>query len=159
MDIGELLKLQDDLQRASYANGSPIALDEDERIEFIRWNVLALEDELHEMLGECGWKPWATSSHVNEDAAFGELVDALHFFMNLLLVVAPSSVALTGGPEAVGRLLEQRYVAKREKNARRQEEGYDGLNKCVECKRALDDVVLDIQDDGAHCPCGALVPQ
>ena len=31
-------------------------------IDFIHWNVTAATDELHELLGEIGWKPWPTSS-------------------------------------------------------------------------------------------------
>lgn len=116
------------LQIESYGS-DPGALPKDEAIEFIRWNILALEDELHEALGEVGWKPWATSSHINIRPYKGELVDAFHFFMNLCLVVG-----MTGD-----ELLEL-YLEKRAINARRQEQGYDGVSeKCPKCHRALDD--------------------
>lgn len=109
----------------------PLALEGEDRIEWIRWNVLAATDELHEMLNETGWKPWATSRHVNEKAAGGELVDVLHFVANLLLAV--------GWEDGT---LEDAYVAKMQKNRDRMASGtYDGLTgKCKVCKRALDDV-------------------
>ena len=116
------------LQIQSYGKNPQILSDED-RIEFIRWNVLALEDELHEALGECGWKPWASSRHVNTDAFHSEMVDVFHFFINLCLATGMSADMLLEG-----------YAKKREKNAARQSEGYDGVaNKCPKCRRALDD--------------------
>lgn len=104
-------------------------IDRTDSIEFITWNVLALEDELHELLGETGWKPWAKSKHINLEAARGEAIDALHFLLNLFLVL---------GMDADDVL--ERYLAKRAKNQKRQEENYDGVTtKCPVCKRALDD--------------------
>lgn len=101
-----------------------------ERNEWIRWNILALEDELHEALAETGWKPWATSKHINREAYASEIVDAFHFFMNLMLVVDIS----------VDELLEK-YFEKRGLNEKRQSDGYDGVStKCPVCKRAFDDV-------------------
>ena len=99
-------------------------------IDFIHWNVTALTDELHELLGEIGWKPWAKSRHINLVAARGEWIDALHFMLNLGIVLG-----LDGGD-----LVKTLYDAKHKKNAQRQEEGYDGVStKCPKCKRALDD--------------------
>src|SRR5690606_34705103 len=72
--LGQLVGLQYELQSESFGI-DPLRLTDEERIEFIRWNVLALTDELHELLQEVGWKPWATSRHVNEPEATGELVD------------------------------------------------------------------------------------
>lgn len=121
-----------DAQRALQINTygiDPPTLDGDERVEFIRWNVLALEDELHEALGEVGWKPWATSRHLNRESYVGELVDAWHFLMNLLLVAGVTEEEFVA-----------RYDAKRRRNAERQVEGYDGVaDKCPKCWRALDD--------------------
>lgn len=109
-------------------------------IDFINWNVLALEDELHELLGETGWKPWAKSKHINLEAARGEAIDALHFLLNLFLVL---------GMDADDVL--ERYLAKRVKNQKRQEESYDGVStKCPRCKRALD-------DDAVSCFIGAAI--
>jgi len=102
---------------------------EEERIEFIRLHVFALEDELHELMGEIGWKPWATSKHINLNATKNELVDAWHFFMNLMLILGMDADELNN-----------RYNAKQKKNRKRQTDGYDGVStKCPGCKRALDD--------------------
>lgn len=153
--LAELMTLQHELQTGSYPEGSPIVLDGEARIEFIRWNVLALTDELHEMLNECGWKSWATSRHVNETAAFKELVDAFHFFMNLCMVVCPSDTALHGGPVAVADLLVAEYKAKRQVNAQRQADGYTGLEKCPGCKRDLKDFVREAVNGDRYCAgCG-----
>lgn len=134
--LQQLLNAQEDLQIKAY-DGSPAGLlpgNPEGAIEFITWNVLALTDELHELLGEVGWKPWATSKHVNLTAARGELIDAFHFFMNLALVLNMDASDLFLG-----------YMKKHEKNIERQEEGYDGVStKCPGCKRALD-------DDGVAC--------
>lgn len=126
--LAEMLEAQHRLQVNSFGN-DPTQLTDEERVEWIRWNVLALEDELHEALAEVGWKPWATSKHVNREAFIGELVDAFHFFMNLMLVVNCTAEELT-----------KAYSEKRGLNAKRQTEGYDGIaGKCPHCKRALDD--------------------
>lgn len=131
-EFRDAMRDQIDLQITSYGK-SPLNLEGDERADFIRCNILALEDELHEALDEVGWKPWATSRHLNREAFKGELVDAFHFFMNLM------AVAQIGADE----LLEG-YQAKRLKNAKRQEEGYDGVStKCPGCKRALDDDAVE----------------
>lgn len=136
--LTEMLAAQDLLQRKSYGN-SPTDLLPDkpaEAINFITWNVLALTDELHELLAETGWKPWSTSEHVNLTAARSELIDAFHFFMNLALVLGMDAETIYAG-----------YMRKREKNAKRQAEGYDGISgKCPGCKRALDDDGVDCQE-------------
>lgn len=108
-----------------------VATDDDRKpaIDFIHWNVTALTDELHELLGEVGWKPWAKSRHINIEAARGELIDAYHFMANLSLVLGMDAEEIM-----------RRYHEKHAKNAKRQEEGYDGVStKCIGCKRALDD--------------------
>jgi len=109
-------------------------------IEFLHWNVTALEDEAHELLGEIGWKPWAKSRHINLEAARGEFIDMLHFMGNIALVLGLDDAA-----EVM-----RRYHAKHEKNAKRQEEGYDGVStKCPGCNRALDDdAVICAENEG-----------
>lgn len=121
------------LQREAYGldlealAGRPVS---DVRIQNIKNNVLALTDELHEALNEVGWKPWATSRHVNERAFQGEIVDALHFLINLYVLGG-------GTPDT----LYDQYREKNDKNRKRQQAGYDGIQgKCPGCKRALDDV-------------------
>lgn len=97
--------------------------------DWIRVNVLAAEDELHEALAEVSWKPWASSEYFNRDAFLGEIVDALHFVANLL-----------AGAGITDEELNTAYLAKMERNRKRQSEGYTGLDKCSICKRAADDV-------------------
>lgn len=150
-DLQKLLDAQSELQRkmpsahpsdlfAAYdpntLTDEPAMVTDDDRmpaIDFMHWNVTATVDELHELLSEIGWKPWAKSRHINLEAARGEWIDALHFMMNLALVLGLNAEEI-----------EKRYFAKHEKNAKRQEEGYDGVStKCPGCKRALDDDAVE----------------
>lgn len=127
-----MLNLQGNLQERLIGVNPANIDDAEKRIEFIRNMILALTDELHEVLNETGWKPWATSRHINEEAFKNELIDAWHFFMNLILVsgMSPDEFYI-------------RYRQKREKNIKRNREGYDGLNKCPSCKRAYDDDAVE----------------
>lgn len=127
-DLHEAFVAQYVLQREAYKT-DPRNLSPTERAEWVRWNMLALMDELHEAMGEVGWKPWATSRHLNREAYKGELVDAFHFFINLCLVADISADELIAG-----------YFTKRERNSTRQRNGYTGLDKCPGCKRAWDDI-------------------
>lgn len=128
MGLKKMLKAQEALQSESFG-GSPATFNTVRKIQFLKDMVYALEDELHELMDEVGWKPWATSRHIHEDPARSELVDAWHFFMNIMLVL-----------EVTPEMLEEGYFAKRAKNAQRQVDGYDGVEgKCPKCKRALDD--------------------
>lgn len=127
--LAQIFERQLELQRSSF-NVDPPSLGDDARDEFIRWNVVALSDELHEALDEVHWKPWADASGWKDrDAYVKELVDALHFLVNLFLAAGATSeeVAL-------------RYLAKAEVNAARQAAGYDGVStKCDHCGRATDE--------------------
>ena len=128
-DLNELLESQAALQLKMPDGRDPRDMEEAEKALFIKDMTLALEDELHELLAEVGWKPWASSRHVNVDSARGELIDALHFFLNLALAL-----------DMDGFMLMEMYYAKHKKNQQRQEEGYDGVSsKCGYCRRALDD--------------------
>jgi dimeric dUTPase (all-alpha-NTP-PPase superfamily) len=78
-----ILDNQRKLQLKSY--GVDVStLDGEERAAYIRNMSLALTDELHEALNETGWKPWATSRHLNRAAFAGEMIDVLHFWVNLI---------------------------------------------------------------------------
>jgi hypothetical protein len=127
-DLEKIFNTQADLQRVlgSYPGAN---IGDEERIQFLKDMLLAAEDELHEALGEIGWKPWATSRHINREAFKSELVDTFQFFMNLCF-----GVGLT--PHELAKL----HEAKVEKNIQRHVIGYDGVStKCPMCKRALDD--------------------
>lgn len=125
-----MFETQRDLQAKAYGRDPGEITEPEERIQFIKDMHLALSDEMHEFLGEAGWKPWAKSRHINEDLAKGELVDAFHFFMNLCMAVHLE-------PEELFTL----YMEKQNRNRQRQAEGYDGVTgKCESCGRALDDI-------------------
>ncbi len=131
----------------------------EERIAYFKDMVLAATDELHEALAETGWKPWATSRHIDAEAAFGELRDAWQFLMNAMFVITQEP------PEELARHL---HVAHQEKVARNIERaaqpgGYDGVSdKCPQCHRALGDMELKqvprhdsmIPRVDIHCVCG-----
>jgi hypothetical protein len=141
-----MLNMQSELQERSY--GQRIEeLEGEERIQMFKEMYVALVDELHESLGEMGWKPWATSKHFNEAAVQGELIDAWHFFMNLLILSGMD-------PEQMF----EKYMAKHRKNQQRQIDGYDGVStKCQGCGRALDDDAVEChvatgeKYAGKHC--------
>lgn len=127
-DVPEMSLLDED---GGYENTDA---DRKPLIDFLHWNVTALTDELHEMLAETGWKPWAKSRHINLDAARGEAIDAMHFLANIFLGLGMNDAA---------EVMEA-YHKKHAKNAKRQEEGYDGVStKCPGCARALDDDAVD----------------
>jgi hypothetical protein len=131
------------LQREAFGV-DPYVLKGKEREEYVRWNVLAAEDELHEALGEISWKPWASKEFFNRDQFVGELVDVLHFVANLLVV-----------SQVTGDELTARYSGKQQKNRDRQSEGYDGVSgKCPGCKRDLQEVPEN--HDGPWCVWDAL---
>lgn len=156
--LQRLLSHQADAQRTVYGI-DPATLPLAERVEYIRWNVLALTDELHEMLAETSWKPWAKADYINEDKATNELIDALHFLMNLFLALAPADRR----PDALAVDIFNRYERKRAINAQRQRTGYDGVDtKCPSCRRALDDpgMVHLPADRPAECAvCSVEVPE
>jgi dimeric dUTPase (all-alpha-NTP-PPase superfamily) len=98
-----------------------------ERIQSIKDDIIALEDELHEALAETTWKPWVKGEpEINRDKYVGELIDALHFLCNLFLVVG-----------ADAHEIHERYFRKNKINHQRQEDGYTG-EKCRVCHRELD---------------------
>ena len=112
-------------------------MDAEELAQFITWNFTALSVELGEMMAEVGWKPWASSRHVDYTPAYQEMVDAWHFFLNILLALGASHQRPI---DSVARDFESYYVKKNAKNLQRQVEGYDGVkDKCLNCHRALED--------------------
>jgi dimeric dUTPase (all-alpha-NTP-PPase superfamily) len=126
--LQDIFTRQRELQIKSFGV-DPGSMSDDTRARYIIDMNLALQDELHEALAEVGWKPWAKSRHFNRDAYVGELVDALHFLVNLFLVADCDATEVAA-----------KYQEKADRNARRQAVGYDGVSdKCRSCGRALDD--------------------
>lgn len=132
--LQEMIDLQAKLQSETY--GKDISkLDTREKIEAYRINMMALQDELHEALNEMSWKPWANAEYFNADRVQQELVDAWHFFMNLMII---------SGMDA--EKLHLRYLAKRKVNIKRQEDGYDGVSTKDENGNATDEPTLDFEE-------------
>ncbi len=108
-------------------------MDPGAQIEFVKTMILAIQDELMEALHETSWKPWATGTkQINDHDKFGgELVDILHFLINLFLV---------NGWDADDVF--EAFWTKNTVNWKRQQQGYDGHStKCANklCRRALDE--------------------
>lgn len=121
-----------------------------ERLDYIRENVLAATDELHEALAETGWKSWATSRHINRDAYLGELRDCWQFLTNLMLVAEPD-------PRKLAVWFADALAEKHDVN-RRRIGAYDGItSKCPNCRRALDEVpIKEVMIEGTQVYfCGA----
>lgn len=131
-DLQRMIESQAYLQREAF-DREPATMTDEQRMTYVRENVLALENELHEALAETGWKPWATSNHINTEAYLDELVDAFHFFMNLMLATGKT-------PGELADYVYKKYAEKSIRNVMRQKTGYDGITgKCPGCGRALDD--------------------
>ena len=102
-------------------------------IEYMRWNMLAIDDELAEMRQAISWKPWQHDApYADRDEVIKEAVDVLHFVANIIVAC--------GGTDEI---LDKFYVEKMERNRQRQLDGYkvkqEGV-KCELCHRAIDDV-------------------
>ena len=113
-------------------------------IEYLRWNMLAIDDELAEVRKAISWKPWQHDEpYADRKEIVKECVDVLHFVANILCAAG-----------ATDEELDTEYLAKMQKNADRQREGYkvmdDGV-KCKKCFRALDDYDVSSCADG-ECP-------
>lgn len=135
-----MLEMQLQLQRNHMKDGDPQALTGDAMAEFMTWNFAACVKELSEATDEVGWKPWATSRHLSQPQFNREMVDAFHFFMNMLLVANPFSTA-----EMIARDFFEYYCEKNAVNAQRQIDGYDGVQgKCWNCHR-------EVPDDTQYC--------
>lgn len=130
--LGIMLSAQADVQ--AHVGYKFETMETPDRIAFIKDMVLACSDELHEALGETGWKPWATSRHINREEYMGEITDAWLFLMNLMLVVGMAADDLV------------EITAKKQDNVfTRMAAGYDGQStKCPVCRRAYD-------NDGVKC--------
>jgi NTP pyrophosphatase (non-canonical NTP hydrolase) len=135
-----LYVLQQDFQARLLKGQHPANLSNEEKMQYLRTQALALTDELHEALGETGWKDWTTSNHINRDAYKGELADVFIFLMNLMLVgdITPTD-------------LMDAAKAKIAKNHKRQDDGYNGVTeKCPGCRRAYDDDAVTCTPDGCY---------
>lgn len=150
-----MLTMQLELQKNSMKDGDPQKLTGDAMAEFMTWNFAACVKELSEATDEVGWKPWATSRHIKQPEFNKEMVDAFHFFMNMLLVANPDKTCAQIADEFT-----KAYITKNAINARRMAEGYDGVStKCEKCHRDLaevdpsESVTTDFGDGVVHRFC------
>ncbi len=81
--------------------------------EFITTMTVAAIDELMEALRETPWKPWMRQQKFDKEKYKNELVDVLHFFINLCLAA-----------DMTAEELYSRYYSKMQKNHLRQAENY-----------------------------------
>lgn len=114
----------------------PTTMTTEQRAAYIRDMVLAATNELQaEILPEIKWKPWSNAkAFVHDTAILGECADVLCFLLNIVWMVLPGAT-----PAEAAEILAQTHMAKVQVNNKRQDDGYDGTNKCPRCRRALDD--------------------
>jgi len=118
-----LLALQRELQADSFGTDPCTLTTDAERSDFAFRSIVMAQDELHEALEHVSWKWWATDKYFDEEAFKGEVIDVLHFVLNLALVSGMDD-----------RELYQRYCAKNAVNRERQAAGYAGRSdKCPIC--------------------------
>lgn len=132
-----MLAAQADVQK-TLGNDIPNMPDVD-RMRYMTEMAWSACDEIHEAMGEVGWKSWATSNHINREEFMGEMTDAWLFFMNLMMA---------GGMTAEDLI--ERTSKKQDNTLMRFATGYDGRStKCPRCKRAYD-------NEGVKCKPGAV---
>lgn len=62
-------------------------MDLEQKEQYTKDKVLALLDEIHEVLREVNWKSWKKQKkEINRENLISELSDAFHFYINLCLV-------------------------------------------------------------------------
>ena len=55
-------------------------------VEYMRWNMLAIDDELAEMRQAISWKPWQHDQpYADREEIIKEAVDVLHFVANIIV--------------------------------------------------------------------------
>lgn len=111
-----------------------------QRYIYLLNNFEGIADELAEARAETNWKQWTHGVELgtfNDRNAFvKELVDLLHFLVNLLLLADCSADEVYN-----------RYMAKADVNASRQEDGYDGRSTKDATGRATDEPDIDREEE------------
>lgn len=92
---------------------NPDQMEKAELEDHISTMAIALGDEAFEILHETNWKPWKKPKEVNSTMVQEEIVDALHFVLELAI--------LSG---MTWENMYDRYVEKMAVNIKRQENGY-----------------------------------
>lgn len=146
----KLIWLQHNLQTETYGYDFPVMLRAD-IIRYLRDQHQAITVEMSEVLDEIDWKPWADGSRpaYDRDALVGELIDVLHFWLNMWIAVSGKHSA-----QEIADEIFTRYALKNKINRDRQVDSYDGRStKCGGCGRALDDVAVECRRVGDQGYC------
>ena len=148
--LAETAKLQQECYGADYSVfHSDTDSDINATIDYMRWNMLAIDDELAEMRQAMSWKPWQHDEpYLDRDELIKEAVDVLHFVANIVCAAG-----------ATDEELDEIYLAKMDKNRARQRDGYrvrDVGVKCVICARALDEVQVSVSNSTICVKCEAV---
>lgn len=153
-ELRDIIEAQRSLQ-ARYGHDFT-TMDREARIVFIRTMVLAAHAELTEVLDEVpGWKPWTqTDAEMDVRLFRKELIDVLHFIINLFLVTASDVTS-----DELAGMIAHIYLDKNAQNRKRQDDGYDGKSgKCPSCNRAVDDIIVEEvrldKNTVGFCVCG-----
>ena len=115
--IEEIFLKQHLLQDALFPDHPIDQLDDIEREQFTKEYVLAIQAELIEVLDEINWKIWKRTRVTYDDKRIEriqfELIDILHFYVNLCLIwgITPKK-------------LQELYDKKNAINHERQKDGY-----------------------------------
>ena len=120
MNLQQMMRMQLKFQERLDPNFNKMNLQQ--RVAFIKEHSIHLNQEINEMLYELPYfKPWkcydnmsTTECNIAMDKAKEEMVDAWHFFMNMMLALGFSA-------DQLGLM----YAEKHAENNKRQDEGYD----------------------------------
>lgn len=114
--MGDKLDLIMDLQMAfmKRLGIEPKTMPLAERERMTKEMVLAMYDELSEVLNWTNWKPWKkTRTEVDQHEIRFEIIDLLHFLLELAAVWGMTADDIAAY-----------YIAKNRENMRRQDDGY-----------------------------------
>jgi dimeric dUTPase (all-alpha-NTP-PPase superfamily) len=112
MTLQDMLDAQRRLQ-TEYMTGDPAEMRGEERADFFRTMYVALSAELAEAGQEIAWKPWSSDkTYFDRQAYLEELVDAWHFFMNLMLIANISADEFVLAYDTKRKVNEQRQLDK-----------------------------------------------
>ena len=115
----KMLEMQKELQEFLGTDFEDMSMEE--RVAYIKEHSIHLNQEINEALYELPYfKPWKDYSNVTEDEVVEglksykkEMVDAFHFFMNMLLAI-----------DVTAEEFEALYMEKNAENFERQRRGY-----------------------------------
>lgn len=146
--LEQIMKKQAELQKRLGTDFSNMTLEE--RASFMRNHRGYLADEVAEALYEMPhYKSWKDYSNMDEEATNVawqkvrmELIDSLHFFINLMLCAGMTADEVY-----------EMYMAKNSENHRRQDAGY--THNVSYREQAVEDVMgtakLSVPEDQTHC--------